>query len=42
MSIQQQAAAIWKWGSLYPSLWPRYREWSAELYRRDRRERGVE
>lgn len=42
MTKQQRAAALWKWGKKYPDLWPKYQQWSAEVYRLDRIERGVE
>lgn len=42
MTLQQQAAAIFKWGRVYPSAWPKWQEWCAELYRLDRQQRGVE
>jgi len=42
MTLQQQAAATFKWGRLYPSIWPRWQEWARDLYRQDRIARGVE
>lgn len=42
MTKQQRAAALWKWGKLYPNLWPKALEWAAEVYRQDRIERGVD
>lgn len=42
MTEQKRAAAIFKWGHLYPKLWPKYQEWARDLYRLDRVKRGVE
>lgn len=42
MTLQQRAAALWKWGNRYPALWPKHQEWAAEAYRQDRVERGLE
>lgn len=35
MNEQQRAAAIFKWGSTYPNIWPKYQEWACKLYRQD-------
>jgi len=42
MTKQERAAAIWKWGSRYPMIWPRWQDWARRIYREDRIERGVE
>ena len=42
MSIQERAAALWKYGRLYPRIFPGAVEWASELYRQDRIDRGVE
>lgn len=42
MSKQQRAAALWKYGKLYPRVFPDALDWASELYRQDRAERGVE
>lgn len=42
ITLQRQASALWKWGKRYPNLWPKYQEWSAEVYKADRVLRGVE
>ena len=42
MTLQQQAAAVYKWGRRYPNVFPHWMKHAAELYRRDRVMRGVE
>jgi len=42
MNEQKRAAAIFKWGRLYPMLWPKWQEWASALYRQDRINRGIE
>lgn len=42
MTLQARAAALWKYGTQYPHIWPDALEWASELYRKDRIERGVE
>lgn len=42
MTIQQRAATLWKYGKLYPTIWPDALQWASELYRKDRIERGVD
>lgn len=41
MTLQTRAAALWKYGKLYPSAFPDAVKQAAEVYRQDRIERGV-
>lgn len=42
MTKQEQAAALWKYGKLYPNVFPNAISQAENLYRLDRIERGVE
>lgn len=42
MTTQERAAALWKWGSLYPKIFPNAVAQSAMVYKQDRIQRGLE
>lgn len=42
MTKQGRAAALYKYGKLYPKVFPLALKQAAEVYRKDRVERGVE
>ena len=42
MSKQKIAAACWKYGKLYPNIFPNALKHAEDYYRQDRIERGVE
>lgn len=41
MTKQQRAAVLFKYGKLYPEVFPNALEQAAELYKQDRLERGL-
>lgn len=42
MTKQERAAVLWKYGNMYPNIWPCAKLWASEIYQQDRIERGVE